>query len=117
MRVGFKKKQLSVLVLLALMPGSLVYGACAPAGTANDDTITCDGTVDTQGVNAGAGNDSVTVSASAGTIRINATGTQTGVDAGDDADTVINWWMISAGSTTTQTQSPTPPSPSIGGLP
>ena len=54
------------VAVLALVLTSLpaARGACVPAGTPSDDTVTCAGT-DTIGVSAGAGNDQITVGSGA----------------------------------------------------
>lgn len=50
----------SLPLSLLATPCTLVYATCEPAGTPGDDVITCTG-LDTSGVDAGAGNDSIHV--------------------------------------------------------
>lgn len=105
MRTTFKKKQLSAVILLALVPGTPVFGACAPAGTTGDDTIVCSGT-NTQGVDALAGNDSVEVTGGSVTSTLtNSPDTNTAVQAGAGNDQVEIDGSVTA--TTNNSQSST----------
>src|SRR5436190_14417642 len=78
----------ALALVLTLVPSAAVYGACAPSGTNQKDTIVCND-ADTLGVAAKSGNDSITVSAGA-SVSVSSSGSATAIDAGTGNDTVVN---------------------------
>ncbi|MBC8503388.1 MAG: sortase [Anaerolineales bacterium] len=72
---------------LTLVLPSIALADCSPNGTGNDDIITCSGQ-DLDGINAGAGNDQITVQPYATVANINGTSIQGG--EGDDLITADN---------------------------
>lgn len=108
-------------LVLALSAASLIaeplpgHAACTPAGTDIADLIACSGT-HTAAINAGAGDDSITVPAGA-SVDVSSSNSATptvAIDAGADNDTVTNLGSVSAASTQTQSQSPFVPMPDPG---
>jgi uncharacterized protein YhjY with autotransporter beta-barrel domain len=87
---------------------------CTPGGTNIADLISCSAG-DTQGVNARAGDDTVTVQSGANvTLSGGSPVPVIAINAGAGDDTVTNLGSVSAAASTSQTNSPSPPSLSPG---
>lgn len=113
---GFRLSPLVLALSLACVVSQPVVGhaACTPGGTNIADLISCSAG-DTQGVNALAGNDIVTVQAGANLSVSGGGGAPViAIDSGAGNDTVTNLGTVSASASMTQANSPSPPSLSPG---